>query len=51
LHGRDGLPNWTKDIIPFAVTLEIDDAALLRAFIADHLFKAREKKYQMPVGI
>jgi tetraacyldisaccharide 4'-kinase len=51
LHGRDGLPNWTKDIIPFAVTLEIDHAALLRAFIADRLFKAREKKYQMPVGI
>jgi tetraacyldisaccharide 4'-kinase len=31
-------------IVPFPVTLEFDDAALLRKFVADRLFKARERK-------
>jgi tetraacyldisaccharide 4'-kinase len=30
--------------VPFAVTLEFDDPALLRKFVADRLFKARERK-------
>jgi tetraacyldisaccharide 4'-kinase len=30
--------------VPFPVTLEFDDAALLRKFVADRLFKARERK-------
>jgi tetraacyldisaccharide 4'-kinase len=30
-------------IVPFAVTLEFDEPALLRKFVADRLFKAREK--------
>ena len=34
---------WRSDIVPFAVTLEFDDAARLRKFVADRLFKAREK--------
>jgi tetraacyldisaccharide 4'-kinase len=33
------------DIVPFAVTLEFDDAAGLRKFVSDRLFKAREKKF------
>jgi tetraacyldisaccharide 4'-kinase len=31
-------------IVPFPVTLEFDDAALLRKFVADRLFKARERR-------
>ena len=34
-----------KDIVPFAVTLDFDDAAALRTFVSDRLFKAREKKF------
>ena len=41
---RRALPDWAKHIVPFAVTLEFDDAARLRKFVADRLFKAREKK-------
>jgi tetraacyldisaccharide 4'-kinase len=54
--GRDGLtlvttekdlvrlPDWSQQIVPFRVTLEFDDPALLRKFVADRLFKARERK-------
>ena len=42
-HGG-GLPGWAKPIMPFAVTLEFDDAALLRKFVTARLFKARERK-------
>jgi tetraacyldisaccharide 4'-kinase len=38
------LRDWTQQIVPFPVTLEFDDAALLRKFVADRLFKARERK-------
>ena len=37
------LPDWAQQIVPFAVTLEFDDATLLRKFVADRLFKARER--------
>jgi tetraacyldisaccharide 4'-kinase len=37
---RDKAPQ----IVPFAVTLEFDDPALLRKFVVDRLFKARERK-------
>jgi tetraacyldisaccharide 4'-kinase len=30
--------------VPFRVTLEFDDAPLLRKFVTDRLFKARERK-------
>lgn len=36
---RDG----TTPIVPFAVTLEFDEPVQLRKFVADRLFKAREK--------
>jgi tetraacyldisaccharide 4'-kinase len=41
-----GLPPWASDIVPFAVTLEFDDAAQLRKFVSDRLFQAREKKFR-----
>ncbi|KRR29340.1 tetraacyldisaccharide 4'-kinase [Bradyrhizobium retamae] len=33
-----------RHIVPFAVTLEFDDPARLQKFVADRLFKARERK-------
>jgi tetraacyldisaccharide 4'-kinase len=42
-HGG-GLPDWAREIVAFAVTLEFDDAALMRKFITDRLFKVRERK-------
>jgi tetraacyldisaccharide 4'-kinase len=44
LRGREGASNWTRNITAFAVTLEFEDAALLRKFVVDQLFKARERK-------
>jgi tetraacyldisaccharide 4'-kinase len=41
-----GVPDWVREIAPFAVTLEFDDAAKLRTFVADRLFKARDKKFR-----
>jgi tetraacyldisaccharide 4'-kinase len=38
------LPDWAKAIVPFAVTLEFEDAAGLRKFVADRLFMARARK-------
>ena len=46
---RRRLPDWAKQIVPFAVTLEFEDAARLRKFVADRLFKAREKKFGIVV--
>jgi len=42
LQTPGGLPSWANDIVPFAVTLQFDDAAGLRKFVSDRLFKARE---------
>lgn len=45
---QDGsLPDWAQQIVPFAVTLEFDDAALLRKFVSDRLFKARERRFTL----
>jgi tetraacyldisaccharide 4'-kinase len=44
LRSGGGLPDWAKQIVPFAVTLEFDDAAALRKFVTDRLFKARTTK-------
>ena len=38
------LRDWSQQIVPFPVTLEFDDPALLRKFVADRLFKARERR-------
>jgi tetraacyldisaccharide 4'-kinase len=46
LRGGEGAAAVARDILAFQVTLEFDDAARLRSFVSDRLFKAREKKYQ-----
>jgi tetraacyldisaccharide 4'-kinase len=46
LRNAEGLPSWAKDIVPFAVTLEFDDAGQLRKFLSEWLFQAREKKFR-----
>ena len=46
LRGRGGLPDRAQQIVPFAVTLEFDDAVQLRKFVSDQLFKAREAKFR-----
>ena len=46
LRDVGGLPAFAKDIVPFKVTLEFDDAAGLRKFVSERLFKARERKFQ-----
>jgi tetraacyldisaccharide 4'-kinase len=46
LRTAEGLPDWAKKIVPFAVTLVFDDAAKLRSFVTDRLFKARDKKFR-----
>lgn len=46
LRGRGGLPDRVREIVPFAVTLEFDDAVQLRKFVTDELFKAREAKFR-----
>jgi len=46
LRRGEALPGWAQAIVPFAVTLEFDSTAKLRSFVADRLFKARDKKYR-----
>jgi tetraacyldisaccharide 4'-kinase len=46
LRKAGGFPCWAKDIVPFAVTLEFADAAVLRKFVSERLFEAREKKFR-----
>ncbi len=42
LRGDAGLSALARGIVAFPVTLQFDDAAVLRRFLADRLFKARE---------
>jgi tetraacyldisaccharide 4'-kinase len=49
LRRAEGLPCWTEAIVPFAVTLEFDDAARLRKFISARLFLARDRKFRSSV--
>jgi tetraacyldisaccharide 4'-kinase len=46
LRTRGELPSRAQAVVPFAVTLEFDDAALLRKFVSERLFKAREKNFR-----
>jgi tetraacyldisaccharide 4'-kinase len=46
LRGRDRLPEGAQQIVPFAVTLEFEDAVQWRKFVADQLFKARGTKFR-----
>ena len=43
-HGE--LPAWALEIIPFQVTLVFDDGATVRKFLADRMFRAREKRFR-----
>jgi tetraacyldisaccharide 4'-kinase len=45
LHHRQSLPCLAQRIVPFAVTLEFDDVAGLRKWLADRLFQARASKF------
>ena len=47
LRVSGALPDWAEQIVPFAVTLDFDDAKSLRKFIADRLFKARDKRFRI----
>jgi tetraacyldisaccharide 4'-kinase len=44
---REGveLSALARGIVPFAVTLEFEDGGKLRKFLADRLFRARERKF------
>ena len=44
LHGAAKMPAQLRDIVPFKVTLEFADEGRLRMFLADRLFRARERK-------
>ena len=46
LRSGGRLASYAQEIVPFAVTLEFDDAAKLRTFVTDRLFKARDKKFR-----
>ncbi len=46
LRSGGSVPDWAREIVPFAVTLEFDDAAGLRKFVADRLSQAREQKFR-----
>jgi tetraacyldisaccharide 4'-kinase len=45
LRQGNRLPEVAREIVPFAVTMEFADGASLRKFLADRLFRAREKKF------
>jgi tetraacyldisaccharide 4'-kinase len=46
LQTNGEVPGWARAIVPFAVTLEFEDAALLRKFVTERLFKARDRKFR-----
>ena len=45
LREGDKLSELAREIVPFAVTMEFADGGRLRKFVADRLFRAREKKF------
>jgi tetraacyldisaccharide 4'-kinase len=46
LKQRGALPVWAQPIVPFAATLEFEDGAASRTFVAETLLKARERKFR-----
>jgi tetraacyldisaccharide 4'-kinase len=46
LRSLKGLPGWAQQIVPFAVTLQFENAADVRKLVSERLFRAREKKFQ-----
>jgi tetraacyldisaccharide 4'-kinase len=46
LRDRQGVSAWARDIVPFAVTLGFEDKELLRKFVAERLFQARQSRFQ-----
>jgi tetraacyldisaccharide 4'-kinase len=46
LRKPGGLPCRAREIVPFAVTLEFAEVTELRKFVAERLFKARERKFR-----
>ena len=46
LRSGAAMPVGARDIVLFAITMEFDDAAGLRAFLSDRIFKAREKRFR-----
>jgi tetraacyldisaccharide 4'-kinase len=46
LRSGGKLVPMARDIVPFAVTLQFDDEALLLRFVTDRLFQARAKKFR-----
>jgi len=41
LRSKEGMPNWARTIVPFAVELKFDDPACLRKFVSDQMSKSR----------
>ncbi|MHC2465390.1 tetraacyldisaccharide 4'-kinase [Bradyrhizobium embrapense] len=46
LRGPAGMPAWAQAIVPFAVTLQFEEAGALRRLVTDQLFKARNRRLQ-----
>jgi tetraacyldisaccharide 4'-kinase len=46
LRSGGAVPDWANQMVPFAVSLEFEDAAGLRKFVSDRLLKARDKKFR-----
>lgn len=44
LRGPAGMPAWAQAIVPFAVTLQFEDAGALRRLVTDQLFRARNRR-------
>ncbi len=47
MRGQEGRPVWAGDVLPFAVTLEIEDVPALRKLMSDWLFKARDRRFRV----